>query len=116
MGRAFNSVNAGKYIDFRRRSRPRAYRKYGGGERRSIEEPGTQVSFRGPRQGFTESIQTNVSMIRRYIKNPNVWVEKMKIGTVTHTEIALMYINGICEDKTIKEVKQRLKKSISTAF
>ncbi|MCY8977640.1 spore germination protein GerKA [Bacillus atrophaeus] len=81
-----------------------------GGERRSIEESGTQVSFRGPRQGFTESIQTNVSMIRRYIKNPNVWVEKMKIGTVTHTEIALMYINGICEDKTIKEVKQRLKK------
>ncbi|WP_249712851.1 spore germination protein, partial [Bacillus cereus] len=26
-----------------------------GGEHRAIQEPSTQVSFRGPRQGFTES-------------------------------------------------------------
>ncbi|MDO3661668.1 spore germination protein GerKA [Bacillus sp. C28GYM-DRY-1] len=81
-----------------------------GGEQRSIQEPSTQVSFRGPRQGFTESLQTNISMIRRYIKNPNVWVEKMKIGSVTHTDVALMYIHGICDEKVLKEVKQRLKK------
>ncbi|MGG1247237.1 spore germination protein GerKA [Bacillus spizizenii] len=81
-----------------------------GGEQRSIQEPSTQVSFRGPRQGFTESLETNISMIRRYIKNPNVWVEKMKIGSVTHTDVALMYIHGICDEKVLKEVKQRLKK------
>ncbi|MCY7892143.1 spore germination protein [Bacillus vallismortis] len=81
-----------------------------GGEQRSIQEPSTQVSFRGPRQGFTESLQTNISMIRRYIKNPNVWVEKMKIGSVTHTDVALMYIHGICEEKVLKEVRSRLKK------
>ncbi|MCC9023444.1 spore germination protein GerKA [Bacillus nakamurai] len=80
-----------------------------GGERRSIEEPSTQVSFRGPRQGFTESLQTNVSMIRRYIKTPDVWVEKMKIGHETNTDVALMYINGLCEKKLIKEVRSRLK-------
>ncbi|MBT2573250.1 spore germination protein [Bacillus sp. ISL-51] len=80
-----------------------------GGERRSIEEPSTQVSFRGPRQGFTESLQTNVSMIRRYIKTPDVWVEKMEIGHETNTDVALMYINGICEKKLIKEVRSRLK-------
>ncbi|MCY9030600.1 spore germination protein GerKA [Bacillus inaquosorum] len=81
-----------------------------GGEKRSIQEPSTQVSFRGPRQGFTESLQTNISMIRRYIKNPNVWVEKMKIGSVTHTDVALMYIHGICDEKVLKEVRSRLKK------
>ncbi|MFP7233345.1 spore germination protein [Bacillus subtilis] len=81
-----------------------------GGEQRSIQEPSTQVSFRGPRQGFTESLQTNTSMIRRYIKNPNLWVEKMKIGSVTNTDIALMYIKGVCDEKVLKEVKQRLKK------
>ncbi|MDM5300471.1 spore germination protein [Bacillus subtilis] len=81
-----------------------------GGEQRSIQEPSTQVSFRGPRQGFTESLQTNISMVRRYIKNPNVWVEKMKIGSVTHTDVALMYIHGICEEKVLKEVRSRLKR------
>ncbi len=68
------------------------------------------VSFRGPRQGFTESLQTNISMIRRYIKNPNLWVEKMKKGSVTNTDIALMYIEGICDEKVLKEVKQRSEK------
>lgn len=68
------------------------------------------MSFRGPRQGFTESLQTNISMIRRYIKNPNLWVEKMKKGSVTNTDIALMYIQGICDEKVLKEVKQRLEK------
>lgn len=81
-----------------------------GGEQRSIQEPSTQASFRGPRQGFTESLQTNISMIRRYIKNPNLWVEKMKKGSVTNTDIALMYIQGICDEKVLKEVKQRLEK------
>ncbi|PJY99290.1 spore germination protein [Bacillus vallismortis] len=81
-----------------------------GGKERSIQEPGTQVAFRGPRQGFTESLQTNISMIRRYIKNPDLWVEKMKIGSVTHTDVALMYIHGICEEKVLREVRRRLKK------
>lgn len=49
-------------------------------------------------------------MIRRYIKNPNLWVEKMKKGSVTNTDIALMYIQGICDEKVLKEVKQRLEK------
>ncbi|NEU02925.1 spore germination protein, partial [Escherichia coli] len=48
--------------------------------------------------------------IRRYIKNPNLWVEKMKKGSVTNTDIALMYIQGICDEKVLKEVKQRLEK------
>lgn len=68
------------------------------------------MSFRGPRQGFTESLQTNISMIRRYIKNPNLWVEKNEKGSVTNTDIALMYIQGICDEKVLKEVKQRLEK------
>lgn len=35
---------------------------------------------------------------------------KMKIGSVTNTDIALMYIHGICDEKVLKEVRQRLKK------
>lgn len=48
-------------------------------------------------------------MIRRYVKTPDVWVEKMEIGHETNTDVALMYINGICDKKLIKEVRKRLK-------
>lgn len=79
-----------------------------GGERRSILEPGTQVAVRGPRESFTESIGTNTAMVRRIIKNPNLWAETMKIGTVTNTDVVIMYINGIAKDEIIEEVRKRL--------
>lgn len=79
-----------------------------GGEKRSIEEPSSQVVVRGPRDGFTESIQTNITLVRRRIKNPNLWLESMKIGEVTKTDVAIMYINGIANDKIVEEVRKRL--------
>ncbi len=80
-----------------------------GGERRSIEEPTTQVNIMGPKVGFTESLGTNMAMVRRIIKNTNVWVEPLKVGKVTNTDVTIMYINGIANEKIIKEVRERLK-------
>ncbi|MCU9612307.1 spore germination protein [Caldibacillus lycopersici] len=79
-----------------------------GGEKRSITEPTTELSIRGPKDSFTESIRTNTSLIRRRINNPNLWLHSMKIGKVTQTDIAIMYINGIANDKIVEEVKRRL--------
>jgi spore germination protein KA len=79
-----------------------------GGESRGIEEPSSQVVIRGPKDGFSESIGTNVSLVRRRIKSPNLWLEPMKIGNVTQTDVAIMYIKGIANDKLVQEVKQRL--------
>ena len=88
-----------------------------GGEKRSIKEPENQQAFRGSREGFIESLDTNLSLVRRIVKNPNLWVEKMTMGSVTKTDVALMYINGICKEKTVKEVKKRLAgASKSTAY
>jgi spore germination protein KA len=81
-----------------------------GGEKRSIEEPSTQMSVRGPREGFTESIRTNTALVRRRIKNPDLWLESMKIGRVTKTDVAIMYINGIANDEIVEEVRKRLKR------
>lgn len=47
-------------------------------------------------------------MVRRIIKSPDLWVETMKIGKVTQTDVSMMYINGIANDKIVKEVKKRL--------
>ncbi len=79
-----------------------------GGEFRAITEPSSQVVIRGPKDGFTESIGTNISLVRRRIKSPNLWLEHMKIGAVTQTDIGIMYIKGIVNDKLVEEVKNRL--------
>lgn len=77
-------------------------------QQRSVEEPMTQSVVRGPRDGFTESIGTNISLIRKRIKSPNLWLESMTIGRVTQTTVSIMYINGIVNDKIVDEVRQRL--------
>lgn len=80
-----------------------------GGGARAVTEPSSQVVIRGPKDGFTESIANNVSLIRRRIKSPDLWLEPMIIGNVTQTTVAIMYIKGIVNDQLVKEVKQRLK-------
>ncbi|TDL32739.1 spore germination protein [Jeotgalibacillus sp. S-D1] len=81
-----------------------------GGETRSIQESTTNTVVRGPKEGFTESITTNIAMVRRIINNPDLWVESMKIGSVTNTDVSIMYINGIAEKKIVGEIRSRLKK------
>ncbi len=81
-----------------------------GGEKRAIQEPSTQSTVRGSREGFTESMETNMAMVRRIIKNPNLWIESIKIGNQTRTDVSIMYINGSAESAVIEEVKKRLKK------
>jgi spore germination protein KA len=81
-----------------------------GGELRSISEPLTEPSVRGPKESFTEALITNTSMIRRRIKSPNLWLETIQLGKITQTEIGIMYMNGIVNDKLLTEVKERLNK------
>ncbi|MBS4188955.1 spore germination protein [Bacillus sp. FJAT-49705] len=77
-------------------------------EKRSIEEPEAEVSIRGPREGFIESIRVNISLLRRIIKSPALKIKTMKIGTYTQTTIALAYVEGIADKTLIEEVTNRL--------
>lgn len=79
-----------------------------GGEWRSVMEPSSELVVRGPKDSFVESIATNVSLIRRRIKNTDLWLETMKIGAVTHTHVGLMYIKSMADPKLVQEVRQRL--------
>lgn len=79
-----------------------------GFENRGVQEPPTEVSVRGSREGFTESIRTNTTLLRRKIKSENLLFEAMKIGKVTKTDICITYIHGIVNDKLVNELKRRL--------
>ena len=79
-------------------------------EKRAIAEPKTESSVRGPREGFTESLNTNKAMLRRKIKNQNLIMEEVQIGKQTKTSVCLAYLNGIVDQKLITEIKYRLNK------
>lgn len=77
-------------------------------ETRSISEPSTQTIIRGPKDSFTESISTNISLIRRRIKNPKLQFEEYIIGTDSRTKVSLAYINGIVNQGILQEAKSRI--------
>lgn len=79
-----------------------------GWEDRGVQEPSAQTVIRGPREGFTETIRTNTALIRRKIKDPKLWLETRQIGRVTKTEVSIMYMKGIANDKVLEEVRERL--------
>ncbi|MEK3856012.1 spore germination protein [Cytobacillus sp. FSL H8-0458] len=78
------------------------------GEDRSITEPSTQTVIRGPKDGFVESITTNVSLLRRRIKNRNLRFEKFTIGSETNTSVYIGYMEGTANEKIVGEVRKRL--------
>lgn len=79
-------------------------------ESRSVDEPQTEPLVRGPRDGFIESLRTNVALVRRRIKTSRLKTEVLKIGTLTQTDVAIFYIDGIVNDKLVREVKKRLER------
>ncbi|WP_174732706.1 spore germination protein [Mesobacillus harenae] len=80
-----------------------------GWEKRSVDEPKTESVVRGPRDGFVETLRTNTALIRRRLKDPNIRVISLKTGTRTKTDVAIMYIEGIMDEKIVKEAVRRIK-------
>lgn len=78
-------------------------------DKRSIAEPPTSTVMRGPREGFIEDLKTNLSLLERRLKTPGLAVEKMKIGRVSNTAVALVYLSNIAEPELIDSVRKKLK-------
>ncbi|HHX25255.1 MAG TPA: spore germination protein, partial [Firmicutes bacterium] len=79
-----------------------------GFETRSIEEPQSEVVIRGPREGFTEVLRINTSLLRRRIRDPRLWIEEFTVGRVSRTQVAIVYIKGIANDKVVQEARDRI--------
>ena len=77
-------------------------------EKRSIQEPTAESVVRGPRDGFIEGISTNIVLIRRKIKSPNLKMKTIQVGRYSQTEVAIMFIEGLADQTLIEEVQNRL--------
>ncbi|MGO4528179.1 spore germination protein [Paenibacillus sp. 2TAF8] len=75
---------------------------------RSTEEPLAESTVRGARDGFTESLATNLSLVRKRLKTPALKFRTRTVGESSNTSIALAYVEGIIDASLVKEVEQRL--------
>ncbi|MDF2524318.1 MAG: GerA spore germination protein [Clostridiales bacterium] len=79
-----------------------------GWQNRAINEPEAEKVIRGPREGFTEAIMVNLTLIRRKLETPNLKFKFMSLGIQTHTKVCICYLEGIANQKILDELYSRL--------
>jgi stage V sporulation protein AF len=77
---------------------------------RSIEEPDLERVVRGSRDGFTETMLTNVTLVRRRIRDHRLKLEVMDAGKRTKTTICIGYINDVADLDLVKAVKDKIER------
>ncbi|MBB6672937.1 spore germination protein [Cohnella nanjingensis] len=77
--------------------------------KRTPSESLTEISLKGPRDGFTEELSTNVALIRKRLRTSKLHNEKFTLGDHSRTEVSLMHISGIAPSALIKEARDRIK-------
>ncbi|MGI6435805.1 MAG: spore germination protein [Syntrophomonadaceae bacterium] len=79
-----------------------------GGQLRTIEEPPAEKVTHGPREGFIENLDINISMIRRHLRTPRLVIKKIIVGRRTRTPVAIAYIDDIVDPQLLEQINQRL--------
>ncbi|MDP5273739.1 spore germination protein [Chengkuizengella axinellae] len=77
---------------------------------RSIDEPTLEKVARGSRDGFVETMLTNVTLVRRRLRDPNLTYEVMKVGKRTKTDVCIGYLDDIVDKKLVESVRDKIKK------
>lgn len=76
---------------------------------RSIQEPPTSTVIRGPREGFTETIKTNISLVRKRFPDKELNIEELVVGERTKTKVDLIYFNDLVDKNIVDAIKKKLK-------
>ena len=77
---------------------------------RGISVPTADVNVNGAKEGFIESAQINMTMIRRRIKSPALRFETLSLGKESKTSCCLIYLNNIVSPKLLQSVREKLER------
>jgi len=77
-------------------------------EKRGIEPPIIDTTLRGSKDSFTENFDDNMSLIRYRIKDKDLRIDNFTIGKRTKTNVALIYMKDITNNKYVIEVTKKL--------
>ena len=78
---------------------------------RSVSEPTTEITFKGPKDAFNENYNVNIGLIRKRIKDENLVLEEFKLGKLTKTKTTICYLNNLADKNIVEKLKKRLKKA-----
>ena len=75
---------------------------------RGVDEPDGEGNIMGAHEGFTETIRTSMSQIRRRLKSPELVMELMQKGSKSQTDLCLCYMKDRVPKRLMAEIRRSL--------
>lgn len=73
-----------------------------------VTKPDSEKVIRGSQEGFADSVKVNTALIRKRIRSTKVRVKEVKAGVYSHTNIDLVYMEGLVYPSLLEEIERRL--------
>ncbi|MDI3326997.1 MAG: spore germination protein [Alicyclobacillaceae bacterium] len=73
-------------------------------------DPAVERVVRGPRDGYTETLVTNVSLTRRRLRDPRLRFELFEVGSRSKTEVCLVYIEDIANPELVDTIRHKIRR------
>lgn len=77
-------------------------------EGRGIEKAGNEVVIKGSKEAFNEMASSNISLLRKRIKNESLIVESTIVSKRSNNEVYLLYIKDLANEEILKDVRERI--------
>ncbi|MGG0175828.1 spore germination protein [Gottfriedia acidiceleris] len=77
-------------------------------QQRPIEQSTRQRNIEGPLIAFSEQLKGNLNLLHNMIPSPTLMVEKIKIGKITKTDAAIVFLTERVDQSALKEVRNRI--------
>lgn len=77
---------------------------------RQIDKPENELTLKGSKESFSEKLDTNISLIRKRIKNENLIFESRVISKRSRNKLSLVYLKDLTNEELLNNVRERLTK------
>lgn len=75
---------------------------------RTVTDPQSEPTVRGPRDSFTEDLQINLGLVRLRLRSDRLRIERFSLGSLSRTEVRMLHLEGVASPDLVTQARQRL--------
>lgn len=75
---------------------------------RAVSEPTSEQTIRGSRDGFGESININVGLIRRRLRDPHLVIEQFILSEKSKMSVAMIYLSDQANPRILEGIRHKI--------
>ena len=76
---------------------------------RGVNTPTSEPVIKGPKDSFNENYNTNLGLVRKRVKDKNLYIKELTLGSKTNTKICIFYMNDIVDKELLEYTINKIK-------